>query len=1117
MVLTLVSNGFIEGNERGKVLAFRHSDSGRSGSHWFFGLNTEWSLMPFKQSFNFLRNVIPDELTLGTLKDFYPKKGASPGLFTNYVSLWKNMVAGDIIYYNEGPLHPKTCWDLWDFHSCCSPNKRIGIFWNKRTDLSDLDTENFNFPWFVDNDGKYTYSWEEKKVSLNTHSSYYNLNFSLGSDFIGDEVMTGYIYFPKRQEAFDTFRDLPDKNIDDFELHHHTEGDKMKEYMCLKSCTSNHRNVCDSTGLPLPIHKNVINTLFNAGVAPSHHSSKIMIMTGQPLLKGFNLELYNFAYHRKLEQLKRKYTNKDLIIGNGMVTQRARKEEIDAAGDLFPVACRKMYPQLDKEMSNLHPSFCDVEDILDYVWEFLSKLKRRKNIRLENMNDVYATKRNCYGRGLLEPIVSVRQCVHCGRYPPLKYKWVKGYCEDCQFKNTTIHEPYQKRISKNLHFVRENDEPVEHFEHCVPLAPANPYYKEKPIREGLKNGDDFSFSHPGFKKAKVEGKIFKPSAPAQLIGAGISTRARTFNLSDPEVEARTLQVRIFAKPNSSPLNHRFPDLFRNCIKHNLLQPANIKPIPLIWYDFSKNGFLCKELKDLNIIKHDNRNFHDVMTSLKTGVDMLNDQIFHIDQTASVGYDIQRLHWLKSKGFDVKFPPKTWISSFEPRKKTLYYQTIMAYPTMLKPGKGKIFSEELNSCLPNIDFTFFLKRELDTHGCNLSGSRPAMNPRVICNPSPISQVIMGPYMRVATKHLHEILSLDNCGTYFGGLSPGEGNLWAQKIFDSNFKVKIVGKNGAVHGVDHVVIENDFSKFDSTYSEQAFWFVREVYKLWGLPMDNPLFQHVLDCWQQPKGKFRSGTKVSSPTINASGRADTALMNALINYFVQLTAYVENFYGKSFNDVTHDELDGFMDQFRIAVLGDDSLTVTKYFEGMETFVSDVIAEFGFEARDMKTHRDPRRAVFLGNRLYPVLADGVKTNAWGPTIGRRLFKLGTSSDIQPNPMSWLLQISEATLTMASFVPILGTIARSMYSFATSRTMKQTSYFGDDKIYKEKIKYNQHFISPIDLKVDYERIGDYMLHVYELSQQDIEIMQNIIYSIESYPCVISHPLFDRIVSVDTG
>lgn len=251
------------------------------------------------------------------------------------------------------------------------------------------------------------------------------------------------------------------------------------------------------------------------------------------------------------------------------------------------------------------------------------------------------------------------------------------------------------------------------------------------------------------------------------------------------------------------------------------------------------------------------------------------------------------------------------------------------------------------------------------------------------------------------------------------------------------------------------------------------------------------------------------MKAPIMNASGRADTALMNALINYFVQLSAFLEVEFDKDIMEITPEQFKSFSSTFRIAVLGDDSLTVVKYKEGLENRVSEIIQEYGFEARDMKLHFDARRAVFLGNRLYPVIENGVKTISWGPTIGRRMFKMGTATDIQEDPIDWLRQVSEATIIQAGFVPLIGDIARK--TFELTKHVNR----GSAKV-EEMLKYKQQFITHKTTTCDYDRIADYMEFVYNISVDQFVSMYATIHSIERVPCIITCPMFDTMVTKDT-
>lgn len=1139
----IVNNGLFQGNKLEEVISKNGSDVPHSDTYRFLGIDTTFEIPEEITNFTrYLKIDLGDRWGIGGIQEWYPKMNT-------------RLFKGNIVFKNCGPLHPMTAWKLWNYHSNNSNEEIVGVFWDSTLILDSYDFNDFSFPNFVDHEGGWTYSWESFDSEMCFHSTTYetaldrkNINIcSDMSDIIMDGktsnvfdygiVGRGKLYLPVRQEIVAKCQPK-EENIEEFEVHRHfiQRGANIEPviHYCLHSCCLGDGSRIDipnpagqwnrGIGLSAQSHTNLIATLCNCKQEAQVLNARKTILSGSTGQLSLNaLQFYEAAYLKAAARIRKSWIDPKTIVTHDIVSTLSSLKQSPAT-DLYYAAMKKDHmrkkdkrrkakelmdkvreliqfqtesePQeqdtpktneiqyghrlsnklIDSIITNYETKNLDYDDLMDALWKVHIKKPVLKLFAggEPQLEVIYAAKKS-KGVPLEEKRHRDKQCTHCRRFAPDKFKWVKGYCESCWLysRNNLLEE--QVRAGDNLHFMPDLNHTYLHsLAYPTTLKPAIPYYKPKPIRKNLKCNEQYNGKEPGFKVSKKI-KQNKTSNGSHLIGIGIRTRGRVLDLGNTEVEEKTLRVRIFAEPLSDATPGRFSKLFEFAKNHGLLGPegTRIKPLPVIEYCFEPNGNLAKELLTLGIATADN--IVTILFKLKQNVDQINNQLWRIE------------NW----------NGPTWISSFEPRKKAIYYRALLNYGKEKKKGSN----------LPKIDFSFFLKREVDTHGCDRSGRRPAMNPRIICNPSPISQVLVGPYMRVATKHLHHILSLDNPGTYFGGLGPNDGNTWARRIFDNDFKICLPGVGS---GKDYAIIENDFSKFDATYNSDAFKFVYSVYRYWGLPMDNELFMHVLDTWKKPKGRFRSGTLVSAPIMNASGRADTALMNALINYFVQLSAFLEVTYSREVDKISREELSNFFETFRIAVLGDDSLTVVPYKEGMEGNVSDIIQHYGFEARDMKVHRDAKHAVFLGNRLYPVLEGGLPTISWGPTIGRRMFKMGTATDIQDDPTDWLRQTSEATIIQAGFVPILGDMARK--TFELSRHV-----YKGNSIKEEKLKYKQPFISNCCTTCDYERIGSYMMEVYSLSVEDLTQMYTLIHSIQHVPCIITCPLFDALVTKDTG
>lgn len=625
----------------------------------------------------------------------------------------------------------------------------------------------------------------------------------------------------------------------------------------------------------------------------------------------------------------------------------------------------------------------------------------------------------------------------------------------------------------------------------VLLSPVGVVEKPKPMVENVVQGEAEKGVNLGWRFRNVKKVKDLITKPAQLIGGVFTARARVLRIS-VETQEIALRTRMFAKPEVVPDLKPYKILFKMMTENGLLGKQDIfkevGAIPFCRYDFSVQSSLAKDLVNLHVSRgRDGKTLsaalEDDLVVIKRNVDFLNERVWKVKD------------WSQP----------TWYETFEPRKRRKYLKAMLAYDPTRKPFIG---------------FSLFIKREIGEHGCRINGYRPPANPRIICDPEAISQIICGPCLRRMTELMHRIWNTDAFCTYFGGLTPDQANSWVRSRVDNEFR--FLKPDGSLAS-DFRVTENDFSKMDCTYSKAAFWFIEQVYKFWGLPMDSELFVHVLHEWMIPSGLFKNtGIEVFARLQNASGRADTSLMNGVLNGSTQTAAYIREFYSmRPLEDITYEEIQTFLATFRIAVAGDDSLTFCEYHEGMEERISQAVSLYGFETHDMKVWDDPRKCTFLGCHLYPTVEfddDGVplETISLGPTIGRRLYKMGASCDQQPDPLDWLHQVSEATALVSSFVPFVSDVAIRQMAWLDSKRFSRGNSNQRNHILEEMARYKVYG----DLKPKIacpRRKFEFLESVYGLTREEVVGLEWSISQIPSFPCILNNVTIDRIVAQDTA
>jgi hypothetical protein len=369
----------------------------------------------------------------------------------------------------------------------------------------------------------------------------------------------------------------------------------------------------------------------------------------------------------------------------------------------------------------------------------------------------------------------------------------------------------------------------------------------------------------------------------------------------------------------------------------------------------------------------------------------------------------------------------------------------------KPGRRRSYVSEIKKFLvvglDNLEagrFKSFIKRELAaTRPRDYSTEFPPENPRLIQPPQDRTHIVAGRFMKAATSKLHKLWGLHDTVCYAGGLQPAQMDAWAARHMLPNAANRHPGK---------YYIENDFTAYDCTYSEELFDIVvYPFYRRMGLlgprgmetPEQKNLYR-VLQHWSRPTGVLGSGAVYKGVTMNASGRDDTALMNALCNGLCQLSVFTSLLTRVPMDQLHTIPLSVMADVFRrlnVIVLGDDSVTVVDQ-DALDGYpmssdlaadIARLIGLWGFEAKP-KIKTKFSEVVFLGSRPWPAMHQANRedphtypTIIWGPTIGRRIFKMGTMAAQQGHPLAWLAGVADAAMRSSPHVPILRDLSLSI------------------------------------------------------------------------------------------
>lgn len=199
-------------------------------------------------------------------------------------------------------------------------------------------------------------------------------------------------------------------------------------------------------------------------------------------------------------------------------------------------------------------------------------------------------------------------------------------------------------------------------------------------------------------------------------------------------------------------------------------------------------------------------------------------------------------------------------------------------------------------------------------------------------------------------------------------------------------------------------SDFTAFDSTFTDYSWDMIESIYRR-VLVDTHPDFWIILKKWRRPVGSAISrkesvSIKFEAGTCNASGRDDTALANAILNGIATALSLAAALAGVELEALEYEHVYRASEALSISIVGDDSLVacVTDLKPFQSAYEAN-IRRFGMivKAEIYDTVHD---VTFLGQAPY---TNSRGEWAWGPTIGRRLYKAGWKAERGGNYPAWL------------------------------------------------------------------------------------------------------------------
>jgi len=312
-----------------------------------------------------------------------------------------------------------------------------------------------------------------------------------------------------------------------------------------------------------------------------------------------------------------------------------------------------------------------------------------------------------------------------------------------------------------------------------------------------------------------------------------------------------------------------------------------------------------------------------------------------------------------------------------------------------------------------------------------------------------------------------------------------------------------------------LEMDISMMDASYQETTFDFVWFILQFLGFPPKRSLEGRVWWQWMKPRGRTRQGVRYAAAACNASGRDDTGFMNGLINTCVQLFSVLrvlcpgpleESWTMRRLLEATPEELRRGMALTKILTMGDDSLTrVPAEYRHKVGDVERFFGEAGFKTTGCTRER-MRECVFLGCRPWPS-SEGPR---WGPTLGRRAFKLFWQRLPDREPYVRAHQIAEATYRAYMHVPILRAMAYSVYCLTSSFAKRAARLPPPVELKRWDLQRARR--EPAQANID----GLLMAaEIYGCEVQDLRRLEAKYEAVETLPWIVDDPVVDNFLLLD--
>lgn len=362
-------------------------------------------------------------------------------------------------------------------------------------------------------------------------------------------------------------------------------------------------------------------------------------------------------------------------------------------------------------------------------------------------------------------------------------------------------------------------------------------------------------------------------------------------------------------------------------------------------------------------------------------------------------------------------------------------------------------------------------------------------RLIQGPGEKTHVVAGRKLKPKVAKLKELWACDQPLVY-GSVGPEALHKLLQRLVEA----------------DGTYFCCDFSLFDRTHSDESWDFVESFYD-----KSDPDFAKVLRWWRRPTGSI-GPFRYKGHTMNASGRDDTSLANAILNGFATTLSATAALFDIPMHLVDEEDVRKFQAVSVLSVAGDDSIGVLprlspERLRAFEAAFNANIAHFGFVAK-LQTMQSVEDVVYLGMRPYRVAGRWF----WGKTIGRATYKMGWVLDPENRDiLAHITGVADMHLLCSAHVPVLSDLARKIVQLRAGA--RRTPVVQDPN---RPWEWAQEGSLPYDGETLEQVARVYSrLSGVAVVASDVQSLIREIESITALPCVLDHWLWRLMVASD--